>query len=294
MAVENLKTLRRRIRSIKNTKQITHAMEMVSAAKLRRIQNALLAGRPFIAKLQEILSNLSASEQSKTHQCFKTKTHGNILVVLITADRGLCGAYNNNLIHVALDFIKSYEGQKISAFCIGKKGLDFFKKHNIEILGHNIELSGRLIYDKIQEISKQILDLFFNKEIKEVYLIYNRFISTMSYKPTVELFLPLNSDFTDTQKHNDKKFNLEFILEPDPQTVFELIVPRYLQSKFYMTLAESFTSEHSARMVSMNNATKNCEELINTYTLKMNKARQASITRELIDIVGGSNAIVQK
>lgn len=292
MAVENLKRLRRRVRSIKNTKQITRAMEMVSAAKLRRIQGTLYAGRPFTYKLQEYLIHLASNEEAAGHPCFKIRSEGKILVVVITADRGLCGAYNNNIIQTALNFISTRD-EEIELFCIGKKGFDFFRKKDFKISGSVIDLSGRLIYDRIQDISKQVLDKYFTEGFKELYIVFSKFISSMNNKPTIELFLPLNPEAFAKEKSDKKEFH-EFLLEPSSKEVFEALVPRYLQSKFFITLAESYTSEHSARMISMNTATKNCEELLTNITLKMNKARQATITKELIDIVGGSDAIVQK
>ena len=290
MAVETLKKLRRRIRSIRNTMQITRAMEMVSAAKLRRVQNSLLSAKPYFSKIKEFLINLAHSDKALQHKCFQIRSEGPILLVLITADRGLCGSFNTNLIHTAKEFIKSKSPTPIQIFCIGRKGFDYFKKQDIEIVGSVTNLGGKLDLMRIQEAGKLIFENFFIANVREIYLIFTHYVSAMGNKPIIELFLPLDPNIFKIDER-EKKQRVDYILEPTSEIVFESLIPKYLQSKIYITLAESFTSEYSARMITMRNATKNCEELVDTLTLKMNKARQSTITRELIDIVGGAESL---
>lgn len=289
---ENVKALRRRLRSIKNTKQITRAMEMVSAAKLRRAQETLLAGRPYAAKLQELLGRLAGSNIS--HPLFEKRDVRSRLLVIVTADRGLAGSFNAQTIKRAEQFLRD-QGQGITdVACVGRKGADYFRSR-ANVVYAVTDLAGRLSSERSNEIAEKLTDLFLNRTYDEVYVLYNTFVSTLVYRPTVEKLLPLDQEALlgggAAVTAAPKTATLDYIMEPDPATVLSTLLPRFVKSKIYITLAEVLTAEHSARMVAMSAATKNCQELIESVSLAMNKARQAAITKEILEIVGGAEAL---
>ncbi|MFH0792435.1 MAG: ATP synthase F1 subunit gamma [bacterium] len=291
---ESLKVLRRRVRSVRNTRQITRAMEMVAAAKLRRAQQILSAGRPYARKLQELLGHLAEGQSTAGNPLFEQREAKNILLVLFTSDRGLCGAFNNHLIRLAEEFLKSYSPDKVRLICVGKKGYDYFKKRRWEIVDQITNLGGSLKAEESNALAEKLREVFLSRRADEIHILYNSFISTVRYRPVRELFLPLRPEALLGQKQTQvevKKETLDYIFEPSPRRVFDLLLPRYLNSKIYITFAEEFAAEHSARMIAMNSATNNCEELMDQLTLRLNKARQSSITRELLDIVGGAEAL---
>jgi len=288
---ENVKSLRRRLRSIKNTKQITRAMEMVSAAKLRRSQDLLLAGRPYASKLQELLGRLAGSATAD-HPYFEKREVRNRVLVLVTADRGLAGSFNAQLIKAAEKFLKESAGP-VDLICVGKKGYDYFKSRQWNILFSVIDFNGKLTYDRTNEVAERIANVFTSGKADEIYVLYNSFVSTLVYRPTLEKMLPLDPEAlllkADAAAVADS--NSDYLMEPSPNVVFSSLLPRYVNSKMYIIMAETFTAEHSARMVAMSAATKNCSELIDKVSLAMNKARQAAITKEILEIVGGAEAL---
>jgi F-type H+-transporting ATPase subunit gamma len=288
---ENVKALRRRLRSIKNTKQITRAMEMVSAAKLRRSQEQLTAGRPYAGKLQELLGRLSASA-SISHPLFEKRPVQKRLLVVITADRGLAGSFNAQIIKRAENFMRQGGGQTELAL-VGKKGYDYFKNRKWPISWSVVDLGGKLSADRSNEIAQRLMDEFLSGKTDEVNILYNAFVSTLVYRPTLEKLLPLDPDalLGEAAKTISEKKHIDYLLEPDSDRLFASLLPRFVRSKIYISLAETFTAEHSARMVAMSGATKNCQELIDAVSLQMNKARQASITKEILEIVGGAEAL---
>jgi F-type H+-transporting ATPase subunit gamma len=287
---ENVKSLRRRLRSIKNTKQITRAMEMVSAAKLRRAQDLLMAGRPYASKLQELLGRLAGSATA-SHPFFEKRDVNRRVLVLVTADRGLAGSFNAQLIKRAELFLKE-STVPVELVCVGKKGYDYFKSRPWNILLSVTDFNGKLTYERTNEVAGQITDLFTSGATDEIYVLFNSFVSMLVYRPTLEKMLPLDpesllSKATDTNTGASG----EYIMEPSPDVVFSSLLPRYINSKMYIIMAETFTAEHSARMVAMGAATKNCSELIDKVSLQMNNARQAAITKEILEIVGGAEAL---
>lgn len=291
---ETVKQLRRRVRSTKATKQVTRAMEMVSAAKLRRAQGVLMAGRPYAAKLQELLSHLAGSAAVAAHPLFRKREQvSKVLLVIFTADRGLCGGFNANVIRLAEKAVAGEADKKFRLFCIGKKGYDHFRRRGYDIAEHVTGLPGRPDPALAQRVSDTVRDKFLSGEYDEIRFCYSSFVSMAVYRPTMAKFLPLDAaDLAGPAGDSHaKKTELDYILEPSPERVFDALLPRYLSSRAYITLAEVMTSEHSARMLAMNNATKNCDELQQSLTLRMNKARQAAITKELIDIVSGAQAV---
>lgn len=288
---ENVKALRRRLRSIRNTKQITRAMEMVSAAKLRRAQAALLAGRPYAAKLEELLGRLSASGIAD-HPLLVTRPVHKRWLVLFTADRGLAGAFNAQVIKQAEQFLRS-SGVPTELVCVGKKGFDYFRTKRVSIAWAVQDLGAKLSSSRSGEIADFLAAGFLDGRTDEVVLVYNKFISTLVYRPHFDVLLPVKESPTARGKDDGGggRTTRDYLLEPSPRTLLDALVPRYVRSKIYITLAEMMTAEHSARMVAMSGATRNCEELTEKLTLKMNKARQAAITKEIIEIVSGAEAL---
>ena len=286
---ENVKSLRRRLRSIKNTKQITRAMEMVSAAKLRRAQEMLMAARPFAAKLQEVLGRLAGSG-SVTHPYLEQRAVKRRTLVLVTADRGLAGSFNAQLIKKAEQTLRA-SADPIDLVCIGKKGFDYFKSRPYPIVFSVTDLAGKLSSERTNDIAERVAGLFTSGATDEILVLFNTFISMLVFRPTLEKLLPLDPASLLSNAPAVGGTTTEYLLEPDPQAVLSSLMPRYIKSKLYIVLAETFAAEHSARMVAMSSATKNCEELIESVSLAMNKARQAAITKEILEIVGGAEAL---
>lgn len=287
---ENVKSLRRRLRSIKNTKQITRAMEMVSAAKLKRSQDLLLAGRPYASKLQELLGRLAGSATA-SHPLFEKREVKSRILVLVTADRGLAGSFNAQLIKRAEQFLKE-STIPTSLVCLGKKGYDYFKSRPYPIDFTVIDFNGKLSSEKTNTVASQLSELFLSGTTDEIFVLYNNFVSTLVYRPTLEQLLPLDSEVMLANTPAEvKTSNIDYLLEPSAEDVFASLLPRYINSKLYIVMAETFTAEHSARMVAMSAATKNCSELSEKVSLAMNKARQTAITTEILEIVGGAEAL---
>lgn len=285
---ENLKSLRRRIRSVKNTGKITRAMEMVSAAKLRRNQQQMQSGKPFLRKLEEVLGRLAQSETAKANPLFEVRADGKRLLVLFTSDRGLCGAFNAQLNKMAARMLR--EQKDLLVYAIGRKGRDFMKKYFPDrLIGELIDLGGTVNGPVADELGAKLLGLFESKEYREIHILGPEFLSAVLNRPRLSQFLPVQaSGFGVSEVDADTP--VDYILEPSPERVFESLLPRYLKSKIFLTFAEAFTAEHSARMMAMNNATKNCKELAGALTLRANKIRQAAITTEIIEIVSGAEA----
>jgi F-type H+-transporting ATPase subunit gamma len=289
---ESLKELRRRVRSVKNIKQITRAMEMVSAAKLRRAQSILMAGRPYAEKLQELLSHVSGSSLVTEHPLFIPREGNRKILVLFTADRGLCGSFNTQVITKTEKMLKADTSSQWELVCIGKRGHDYFRKRRWPIVESILTLSGQPNGAEARRIADYLLQRYGEDTCDQIQLMYTAYISTVVYKPTQEQYLPLTPEGLGLNVEDEGSgYETDYIIEPSPEALFDSLLPRYLSSKLYITMAEVCTSEHSARMIAMNNATKNCTELSDSLTLKLNKARQASITTELLDIVGGAEAL---
>ncbi|CAN5217708.1 ATP synthase F1 subunit gamma [soil metagenome] len=285
---ENLKLLRGRIKSIQMTKKITRAMEMVAAAKLRKTEALMKSARPFMLKIQALLGRLAMSEWAKENPLFKKPLTGYPILVVFTSDRGLAGAFNTNILKLATIQLKADPNLKL--FVIGKKGRDYLRRYfKDRIITEKTDLNGSLEAALTDEIGDNLLNGFLEGRYSRVDILYAHYVSTAVNRPTVERYLPLEADaFGVTAQEAEK--SVDYILEPSPERVFEAILPRYLKSKIFIVLAETYTSEHSSRMMAMNNATKNSNELSSKLTLRLNKARQAAITTEIIEIVSGAQA----
>jgi F-type H+-transporting ATPase subunit gamma len=278
--------IRRRIRSVKNTQQITKAMKMVSAAKLRRAQDRTIAARPYSTLLRKVLANVAAAVANDEHAAenplLARRAERRILLVLITGDKGLAGAFNTNLIKGAQRFQAERPGVELKYELIGRKGRDFFRKRGVSITGEHLGLAAKVRYDDTAAIARKAMDMFRNDEIDAVYLMYNEFKSVATQKlavaPVLPAELPQNSSPVD------------YIFEEPPAEMLNDLLPKYVEMEFYRALSESVASEHAARMTAMDAASSNAADMIERLTLYMNRVRQSSITKEIIEVVSGAAA----
>lgn len=279
-----LRDIRRRIRSVRSTAQITKTMEMVSAAKLRRAQTTVESARPYATQLLEVLGNLARASGDAMHPAFVRREVKNRLVILITSDRGLCGAFNANLIRAA-ELRAHEEGTPARLVLLGKKAVAYFRRRNAPILASNSELGGLASWKFAEEMSRDLVARYVAGEFDEVDLIYTHFKSALSRAIVRETYLPLGAAGAAEASKRD------YLFEPGPEEILARIVPYTLTMRLYMALAESAASEHGARMIAMGSATKNANEMIHDLTLHMNRTRQATITREIVEIVAGAEAL---
>ena len=296
----NLLDIRRRIKSVKNTQQITKAMKMLSAAKLKRAQDTVVAARPFAGKMMEVLGDLaSRTDEDFHHPLLDARGDERYLIVLVTADKGLAGAFNTNLIKAAQSFIREHEGQTIEMLPVGRKGRDFFRRRNVPFVDEYVGLTGkgRIEYAEAVEIARNIINRFTeDKELDKVFLIYNEFKSVLQQRVVVEQLLPVSRTAETPEEATavdvaPRPANLtEYIYEQSPAEIFSRLLPRLIETQIFRALLESVASEHGARMTAMDSASKNAAELIETLTLNMNRVRQAAITSEIIEVVSGATA----
>jgi F-type H+-transporting ATPase subunit gamma len=282
--VATLREIRTRIRSVRNTAQITKTMEMVSAAKLRRAQTAVESARPYATLLREVLQNLAQATGDVTHPAFVRREVQRRAIVLVTSDRGLAGAFNANLIRAAEARIRE-TGRPTRLVLLGKKGYAYFRRRNADVLAFRDDMAGVADWNYAESLSRDLLDRFLGGEFDEVDLVTTRFKSALSREITLETLLPLGSLRAAGAPARD------YIFEPGPEEILARIVPYFLAMRVYTALAESAASEHGARMIAMGSATKNANEMIQNLTLHMNRTRQATITREIVEIVGGAEAL---
>jgi F-type H+-transporting ATPase subunit gamma len=292
---------RRRIRSVKSTQQITRAMKFVSAAKLRRAQEGVYAARPYAHEILRVLRSAAARVDSTVHPLLERRPEEKILVVVLTGDRSLAGAFNTNVIRRAIAFFREESAKKIEVVAIGKKGRDTLRKRGWKISGEYLNLSNNVQFAAAKEIAAKIAQMYADKEVDAVYVVYNEFKNVLVQKLRTQKLLPIdpavltaegevedaNAPRTDV-KHEEPSSPVDYIYEEPVQEIFNGLVPRYLESEVFRILLESAAAEHGARMTAMDAATRNASELIDKLTLDMNKIRQASITKELIEIVSGA------
>lgn len=289
----NLKEIRNRIVSISSTRQITSAMKMVSAAKLRRAQDAITQMRPYSKKLQEILENLSSGLDSTDGVYSQEREVKNVLFVSITANRGLCGGFNNNVIKTIRRIAESeYKGCNITVVSVGKKSVDSFKSSpwsskGRELFSKSIEIVDNLTFDNAAELAQILMDEFAARNLDKVVLVYNQFKNAAVQEVQAEQFLPI----VPTQNTNDKASSTDYIFEPNKEFIVQELIPKSLKTQLFKALLDSRASEHGARMTAMHKATDNATDLINALKLSYNKARQAAITNEILEIVAGAEAL---
>lgn len=282
-----LRDIKRRIRAVNNTRQITKAMKMVAASKLRKSQTRMSEMRAYADKMDAVLRDLSMGADAGLHPLLVVRPRKSIEVLVITSDRGLCGAFNSNILKRASYFVSGLgdKGFDVTISSVGKKAADYFKRRNIALRRSWTGFSGRVTYLNAQEVAKDIIENYTNETMDEVFLIYNEFKSVIAQKVAEARLLPL----APSEDKGDAV--LDFIYEPSQGEIFNTLLPKNVEIQIYRALLESQASEEAARMTAMENATKNANEMIDNLTLQYNKARQAAITKELMDIVGGVEAL---
>jgi F-type H+-transporting ATPase subunit gamma len=278
--------IRRRIRSVKSTQQLTKAMKMVAAAKLRRAQERMMSARPYAAALRKVLSSLSSRVDFAKHPLLQEREQENkVLLVVVTADRGLCGAFNTNVLRVAQNAIAEKRWQEVHLLPIGRKALDFFKRRPTPIRRQATHVYQALSIETAREIANKLIEDFVTGEFDAVYVLYNEFKSIIAQRVTLERLLPLDRSFTEPTEPA-----IEYLYEPSAEAILSDLLPKHIEFQLYRVLLESAAAEQGARMTAMEAATKNAGELIDHLTLTYNRIRQAAITKEIIEIVSGAAA----
>jgi F-type H+-transporting ATPase subunit gamma len=278
--------LRRRIRSTKNTQQITKAMKMVSASKLRRAQEHMMASRPYTAKLTEVLASLATRANPEDHPLLKVKGDQNVELMVVTADRGLCGSFNANLIKAALHFLDERRNYNLSLHLMGRKGVDYFKRRKYIITHQYPNIFRQVRLEDAKQITAETIRAYTEGNLDAIYIVYNEFKSMLAQRIVLKRLLPLEKLPEPTAEET-----LDYIYEPDPETIFDKLLPHYLLVQIYQAMLESSAAEHAARMAAMEAATQNAKDMIDSLTLTMNKIRQAAITKEIIEVVSGAEGL---
>ncbi len=290
----NLKEIRIRLNSVKSTRQITSAMKMVSAAKLRKAQEAILQLRPFYLKLHEVLQHVSANMEDEHENIFgRSPDYGRVLIVVITSNRGLCGAFNSNIVKKAIQcmheqYSEAYRSGKLDIIAIGKKGADLLKSKNVKVTAAYNYLFDKLTFENSTQIANLLIEDFMKGKYGIVKIVYNQFRNAAVQEITEELFLPVLHSHETEDRYESR---VDYIFEPSDTGIFDEMIPYSLRIQFFRSLLESNASEHGARMTAMHKATDNATELIKELELHYNKARQAAITKEILEIVGGAEAL---
>ena len=288
------KEIRGKIKSVENTKKITKAMEMVAASKMRKAQERMRAARPYADKIRNIAAHLGQANPEYVHPFMQKRSGtGAAGVIVVTTDKGLCGGLNTNVLRATTARLKELEAQgvKAQAVAIGNKGLGFLNRVGAKVVAHATQLGDAPRLEKLIGPVKVLLDLYAEGKLDAVYLSYTRFINTMKQEPVVEQLLPLSPQHLQQTEAEKKAHGWDYLYEPDPQSVIDELLVRYVEALIYQAVAENMASEQSARMVAMKAATDNAGNLINELKLVYNKTRQAAITKELSEIVGGAAAV---
>lgn len=282
--------IKRKIKSVQNTQKITKAMKMVSAARMRKAEDAMSNARAYADKIYELVSNMAERVDSESHPFLAQRGEvKNICLAIITSDRGLCGAFNSNVLKKTAAFVKEHEGMNIKLVAIGKKGYDLFKRREIEILSKYITFAGKITYNDASEIGGKLIDYYLNEEVDEIYIVHNEFKSISYQVAKVTRLLPVAIE--KKEETAPAEDTVDYIYEPKAEALMKEILPRFVNFTVYFSMLESVAGEHGSRMVAMDNASRNAGELIDKLNLTFNKARQASITKEILDIVNGAEAL---
>ena len=285
----NLIDLRRRIRSVKNTEQITKAMKMVAAAKLRRAQQAVVSSRPYARLLRDILSSVlgkaAGESDSLDHPLLAQRDEQNVLLLLLSGDKGLAGAFNANILKEARLFLESKKGKNVELELIGKKGRDFYARRDYPIAGEWVNIFSNVEFATAEKIAKRVIEGFTSAKYDAVYVIASEFKSALNQKPVLSRLLPV-----ETPESEAEGSTTDYIYEQPPQEMFRTLLPRYVEIQVYQAMLESAASEHASRMTAMEAATRNAGEVIEKLTLHLNRVRQAAITTEIIEVVSGAAA----
>lgn len=282
----NLRDIRRRIRSVKSTQQVTRAMKIVAAAKLRRAQDAIVATRPYARQMLQVLVSLAARASREDHPLLQERGFKNVEVMIVTADKGLCGPFNTNIIRRANEFLAEHEGEVLTLHTVGRRGRDFFKRRKRKISREYLDVSRNVQYSHAERIASDLIERYVGRDLDAVYMIYNEFKSIMRQEVVMEQLLPIPR-----LEEPEQGATMDYIYEPSARELLEALLPRHVEYQVLRALLESAAAEHAARMTAMDSATRNAGDLIQELTRTMNRVRQATITRELIEVVSGAEAL---
>ncbi len=284
----SLRDVKQRIRSVKNTQQMTKAMKLVSASKLRRAQEAILSARPYAVKLMEVMNHLAARCNNDLHPLLDDREGKRILLLVITSDRGLCGAFNANILKMASQVLEKNPEREFSLLCAGKKGFEYFSRRKMNIADKFLNWTKEFDYLKAQQMGKQLAEMFSERKVDKIYMVYNEFKSVLNQEVILEQLLPI---VPEPDAEGEEKLSVDYIYEPDEESILEHLLVRYMTTQVYRAFLESSASEHGARMTAMDNATRNAKEMISELMLFYNRTRQAYITKELIEVVNGAESL---
>jgi len=284
----NLKDIKRSIASVKNTRQITKAMKLVAAAKLRKAQEAVEAARPYAAKMVELMTGVAARSSSQSHPLLSRREVENILIIVLTGDKGLCGPFNNSILKTSQQIIEDNEGKGIHLLLVGKKSVDFFRRRPFKVMKSIVDYGKRINNAMAEEIAGEVMETFTLEKADVVYLVYNKFKNVVVQEPQAISLLPLELPPADEASAS---LTVDYEYEPSADEILDELLKNYVVSHIYHAMLESAASEHGARMTAMDAATRNASEMIDELTLKYNRARQAAITTELIEVVTGADAL---
>ena len=281
---------RRRIRSVKNTQQITRAMKFVAAARLRRAQEAALAARPYAKELVRVLRSTISRIAEPQHPLLARRPEERVLALVLTGERGLAGAFNTNILRKANEFFRANQGRKLSVIPVGKKGRDVLRKAGFNLIAEYINVLARVEFGAVREISNLVTDLYAKGDVDSVYIIFSEFKTVMSANLTVEKLLPVDAAHVQEGSEGAASAQVDYIYEQPEEQLLDRLLPRYVESQVQRAMLESSAAEHAARMTAMESATKNAGDVFEALTLHMNKVRQAAITKEIIEIVSGASS----
>jgi F-type H+-transporting ATPase subunit gamma len=290
-----LRDIKHRLIGVRNTQQITKAMKMVAAARLRRAQENIINARPYSKKITEVLQHLLTVERNFNNPLFLEREVNNIAIIVITSDRGLCGAFNMNVIRAAEQLVKDEivgnpQGIKLNLYCLGKKGNDHFSKRNYDVVGSHPGIFTHLKFEFASGLIKELTNKYISGEIDKVLIVFNEFKSIIQQKTAIEQLIPIKKF---ESKNNSSEIGPDFIYEPDKVKIINSLLPKHLNAQMWRYLLESYAAELGARMTAMDMATENAKELIRSLNLTYNKVRQASITKEILEIVSGANSLLE-
>ena len=287
-----MREIRTRLRTVRNIEKITRAMKLVAAARLKRAQDRVSAARPYAERMEQMMRRLSDAGAQVSHPLLEVREEKNIAVLVITSDRGMCGSYNTNLLRLATQFLRPRDPENVKLLLLGRKGQQFFRRTRYPIVDAQPLGSGAtLAFSDVQPVVRTLRTMFESGEVDAVYVIYQRFRSAMTQIPTVLSLLPLKPPDADETAPAETSAGGEMIFEPEPENLLGRLLPRYVDTQVFRAFAESIASEHGARMTSMSAATENAGQMIDSLTLTLNRARQAAITKEIAEIVGGAEAL---
>jgi F-type H+-transporting ATPase subunit gamma len=285
--------LRRRIRAVKNTQQITKAMKMVAASKLRRAQERMMSARPYAQQMQRVLASVAARVDPSIHPLLisrERRPDSRALVIVVTGDKGLCGSFNTNAIKGAAAYVVG-SAEPCSLGLVGRKGRDFFGRRGFTVLFEQVGIFQKLRFADAQTIAQAAIDAFVTEQVDRVVLVYNEFKSVMTQRMVVDQLLPIAREDVGAQEASPPSNQVDYLYEPSPQGIFDQLLPRYIEAQIYRALLESNAAFFAAQMTAMDTASKNAADMISSLTLYMNKVRQAAITREIIEVVSGAQAL---